>query len=311
MAGSGKPQKAVCPFGFGSEASGGPTVTALHCPKCRGLFYECVKTNCGHNFCRECMPQGRECLQCGDQVTDLQSDSKVQGLVDTFVATHSTDDKFLADKKATEAKDPETVKAEFLLETALQSFAGHNFPAAATRLRLCRDHLLHLLEARGGSTSLSVQFGAVCGSLGDCKLQMGDAEGAVKEYQASIRHLEECPSKSAEVERALSVTQNKSGDLCYRVGDLAAAKSLYSRALEVRRGVLAGATEAERPAAELDVALSLAKLADINQVLEDQQGALSCLEEAKGIAGRLQTQKQGLDASGGKRLQALAAFLAA
>jgi len=30
----GKPQKAVCPFGFGSEASGGPTITVLHCPKC-------------------------------------------------------------------------------------------------------------------------------------------------------------------------------------------------------------------------------------------------------------------------------------
>jgi len=47
--------------------------------RCRALFYECVKTNCGHNFCRECMPVGRECLQCGDDVTDLKPDAKVQG----------------------------------------------------------------------------------------------------------------------------------------------------------------------------------------------------------------------------------------
>ena len=29
----GKPPKAVCPFGFGSEEAGGPTLTSLHCPK--------------------------------------------------------------------------------------------------------------------------------------------------------------------------------------------------------------------------------------------------------------------------------------
>ena len=30
---NGKPPKAVCPFGFGSSESGGPTMTSLHCPK--------------------------------------------------------------------------------------------------------------------------------------------------------------------------------------------------------------------------------------------------------------------------------------
>jgi len=29
----------------------------------------------------------------------------------------------------------------------------------------CRDHLLHLLEAKGSNSGISVQIGAVCGSL--------------------------------------------------------------------------------------------------------------------------------------------------
>ena len=53
--------------------------------RCRALFYECVKNNCGHNFCRDCMPEGKECLQCGDQVTDVRPDPKVQGAAPFFM----------------------------------------------------------------------------------------------------------------------------------------------------------------------------------------------------------------------------------
>lgn len=69
-----------------------------------------------------------------------------------------------------------------------------------------------------------------------------------------------------QVEKAVTVTQNKLGDLWYRVGDLRAASLNYKRALAVRRGILAAADDAERQLAELDLALSLAKVADIEQV---------------------------------------------
>jgi hypothetical protein len=70
------------------------------------------------------------------------------------------------------------------------------------------------------------------------------------------------------VEKALTVTQNKLGDLWYRVGNLEAARSLYARALAIRRGVLVATGDAETRLAELDVALSLAKLADIEMVCQ-------------------------------------------
>jgi len=71
---------------------------------------------------------------------------------------------------------------------------------------------------------------------------------------------------SLKVEKALTVTQNKLGDLWYRVGNLEAARSLYARALAVRRGILVAAGDSETRLAELDVALSLAKVADIEMV---------------------------------------------
>jgi len=47
------------------------------------------------------------------------------------------------------------------------------------------------------------------------------------------------------------------------------------------------------------------------QALDDTLSASAGLEEAKEIAARLGTQKQGLDQVSEKRLQALTAFLAA
>ena len=61
-------------------------------------------------------------------------------------------------------QDPEAIKAEFLLETALQSFAGGNLPAAFKRLQLCKKQLLDMREGQAENPDIAVQLGAVCGS---------------------------------------------------------------------------------------------------------------------------------------------------
>ena len=66
--------------------------------------------------------------------------------------------------------------------------------------------------------------------------------------------------------QALTVTLNKSGDLRYRTGDLQAAEGFYTRALGIRRESLAYFAAGDEPRMQLDVALSLAKVADIQQV---------------------------------------------
>ena len=74
-----------------------------------------------------------------------------------------------------------------------------------------------------------------------------------------------------QVQQALTVTQNKLGDLWYRVGNLDAAREFYKRALAVRRSQAESAAESEKQRAELDLALSFAKLADISAVSLDYE----------------------------------------
>ena len=61
-------------------------------------------------------------------------------------------------------QDPEEIKAEFLLEIALQSLAGGNIKAAFMRLKLCQDQLLKISEGGQPRAEIAVQLGAVCGS---------------------------------------------------------------------------------------------------------------------------------------------------
>ena len=72
-----------------------------------------------------------------------------------------------------------------------------------------------------------------------------------------------------QVEKALTVTQNKLGDLLYRIGQLESAQDLYQKALRARQGIASASEGNDKPVAELDVAFSLAKLADIEQASTD------------------------------------------
>lgn len=68
-----------------------------------------------------------------------------------------------------------------------------------------------------------------------------------------------------QVEQSLTVTQNKLGDLLYRQGKLEQAHTLYLKALRARQAVAESSKGAAKLTAELDLAFSLAKAADIEQ----------------------------------------------
>ena len=72
-----------------------------------------------------------------------------------------------------------------------------------------------------------------------------------------------------QVKKALTVTQNKLGDLLYRTGNAERARDMYQEALTARQGIAAASDGDEKLVAELDVAFSLAKAADIEQASAD------------------------------------------
>ena len=68
-----------------------------------------------------------------------------------------------------------------------------------------------------------------------------------------------------QVKKALTVTQNKLGDLLYRTGSVERARDMYQEALTARQSIAAACNGDEKLVAELDVAFSFAKAADIEQ----------------------------------------------
>lgn len=45
----------------------------------QALYFDAVRTQCGHVFCRACVEKGESCAICGADCRPLQSDDDMQG----------------------------------------------------------------------------------------------------------------------------------------------------------------------------------------------------------------------------------------
>lgn len=90
----------------------------------------------------------------------------------------------------------------------------------------------------------------------------------------------------AQVKHALSVSHNKLGDMRHWSGDVAAALRCYEKALALRRELVCALTAVDPPgpgavARQMDLAVSLVKVADAQLALEDASQAELLLAEAR------------------------------
>jgi tetratricopeptide (TPR) repeat protein len=107
---------------------------------------------------------------------------------------------------------------------------------------------------------------------------MQDTDGAIANYEESAELLTKLSDRDAEVVHALSVSLNKLGDLKYYAQDLESARAFYARALNVR---LEATTDFTTLSPQLlDVAVSLAKVADIDFALGNESAAAEGFQEA-------------------------------
>ncbi|RDX57933.1 Protein NCA1, partial [Mucuna pruriens] len=111
-----------------------------------------------------------------------------------------------------------------------------------------------------------------------CSRAMGDASSAVAYFEESAQFLSKLPKDDLEITHTLSVSLNKIGDLKYYEGDLQAARSYYFKSLNVRRDVVNNNSNV--PSQVLDVAVSLAKVADVDRNLGDEKLATDGFQEA-------------------------------
>uniref|UniRef100_A0A1D1XP66 Polycomb complex protein BMI-1 n=1 Tax=Anthurium amnicola TaxID=1678845 RepID=A0A1D1XP66_9ARAE len=274
-----------CPFGYDSHTF---KLGPLSCMICKALLFDSSQCMpCSHKFCKVCISRFKDCPLCGADIEKIEPDSDLQAVVDRFIEGHARIKRSQVNKDLNEVGDEqknviyEDVSLErgaFLVQHAMRAFHARNFESAKSRLCLCSEDIHEQLERLGNATELCSQLGAVLGMLGDCCRAMGDSSSAVSYYEESVKFLQKLPTKDLEVVHTLSVSLNKIGDLKYYDGNLQSARSYYAQSLDVRRDAVK-----EQPNVStqvVDVAVSLAKVADVDRNLGDENVAIDGFNEA-------------------------------
>ncbi|KAK9866809.1 hypothetical protein WJX84_011740 [Apatococcus fuscideae] len=242
------------------------------------------RLNCGHKFCQACVAPCQDCLLCGEDITSRESDIELQGSVDAYMEAAGVCSRPGQAAEAAERVGGMDLKAAFWLQEGLRSLAGGNPAAALHRLLISHKQLEELTAGKGRGetrTAEAVQLGAVRGACGECCQQLGRPEAAAGHYEASAAHLMACPDPDQEVFQALAVSNSKLGDLHYTYGHLEPALGCYQAAVQIRQQAASNPLTQDTVQQHLNLAMSLAKVADLEQALGSQTGAASTAHRAQ------------------------------
>uniref|UniRef100_A0A0D9UVS9 RING-type domain-containing protein n=1 Tax=Leersia perrieri TaxID=77586 RepID=A0A0D9UVS9_9ORYZ len=257
---------AKCPFGYDSYTF---KLGPLSCMVCHALLHESSRcTPCSHKFCKACILRFKDCPLCGADIEGIEPDDELQALVDRFIDGHARikrslaagDGEVVGDKSKVIYEDVSMERGAFLVQQAMRAFRAQNIGSAKSRLSMCAEDIREELKSSLDNQELCSQLGAVLGMLGDCWY-----DNFLLGTRGYLVH-------------TLSVSLNKIGDLRYYDGDLHSARSYYARSLDVRRSAV---KENSAVASQvIDLATSLAKVADVDRNLGNESMAVEGFEEA-------------------------------
>lgn len=274
-----------CPLGYDSQTF---KLGPLSCMICHALLFDSAKcVPCSHSFCKVCVSRFNDCPLCGADIEKIEANSELQGLVDRFIEGHARikrahnaaeeDKNDASDSKRVIYEDVSLERGAFLVQQAMRAFRAQNIESAKSRLSLCAEDIRGQLESMGSTSELCSQLGAVLGMLGDCCRATGDASSAVNYFEESVEFLSKLPRNDQEIIHTLSISLNKIGDLKYYDGDLQAARSYYFQSLNVRRDAVKH--DPNVPSQILDLAVSFAKVADVDRSLGNEDVAINEFQE--------------------------------
>ncbi|KAL3533944.1 hypothetical protein ACH5RR_007465 [Cinchona calisaya] len=293
---------AKCPFGYDSNTF---KLGPFSCMICQALLFDCSRcVPCSHAYCKACISRFKDCPLCGADIEKIEPDTNLQNGVDRFVEGHArikrsqvNEDKEeeVGQNKTVIYEDVSLERGAFLFQQAMRAFRANNIESAKSRLSLCADDIREQLERKGNTAELCSRLGAVLGMLGDCCRATGDADSSITYFEESINFLSKVPKEDLEVTHTLSVSLNKIGDLKYYDGDLQAARSYYFQALDVRQKAIKHHSSV--PSQILDVAVSIAKVADVDRNLGNEGAAVCGFQEAINLleSVTLSSEENGLE----------------
>ncbi|CAL5330756.1 unnamed protein product [Camellia sinensis] len=282
-----------CPFGYDSQTF---KLGPFSCMICQALLFEsCKCVPCSHVYLllilqmvcyflktRACISRFKDCPLCGADIEKIEADTNLQNVVDRFIEGHARikrsqvntdEEEAVGERKTVIYEDVSLERGAFLVQQAMRAFRAHNVESAKSRLSLCAEDIREQLERMGNTSELCSQLGAVLGVRA-----LGDAGSAVTYFEESADFLKKVPTDDLEIIHTLSVSLNKVGDLKYYDGDLQAARSYYFQSLNVRRDAIKNHTSS--PSQILDMAVSLAKVADVDRNIGNEDVAIDGFQEA-------------------------------
>ncbi|MBA0780568.1 hypothetical protein Gotri_004658, partial [Gossypium trilobum] len=236
-----------------------------------------------NNFRLVCISRFKDCLLCGADIEKLEADTNLQSMVDRFIEGHARmkrphvdangggGEQVVNDDKKVIYEDISLDRGAFLVQQAMRAFRAQNIKSAQSRLIMCTQDIRVQLEKTGNTSEFCSQLGAVLGMLGDCCPIQPEDENAKPE-------LDPPGNNKTTTTFALSVSLNKIRDLKYYDGDLQAARSYYLRSLGVRRDVIKNNSGVASHV--IDIAVSLAKVADVDRILGKDDEAIDGFQEA-------------------------------
>ncbi|KAH7854653.1 hypothetical protein Vadar_016414 [Vaccinium darrowii] len=274
-----------CPFGYDSETF---KLGPFSCMICQALLFESSKcVPCSHVYCKACISRFKDCPLCGADIEKIETDTNLQNVVDRFIEGHARIKRSQVDKDQPEAvgekktviyEDVSLERGSFLVQQAMRAFRAQNIESAKSRLNICAEDIREQLERMGSTSELCSQLGAVLGMLGDCCRALGDSSSAITYFEESVNFLKKVPTDDLEIIHTLSVSLNKVGDLKYYAEDLQGARNYYFQSLNVRRDAIKNHPSSSSQI--LDVAVSLAKVADVDRNLRNEDVAVDEFQEA-------------------------------
>ncbi|KAL8144624.1 protein NCA1 [Apium graveolens] len=272
-----------CPLGYDSESF---KIGPFSCMICKALLFECSKcVPCSHVYCKACISRFNDCPLCGADIESTEADTNLQSVVDRFIEGHARikrqvdteGNEVVGEKKTVIYEDVSLERGTFLVQHAMRAFRANNVESAKSRLNLCAEDIREQLGRLGNTSELCSQLGAVLGMLGDCCRATGDASSAVGHFEESVNFLSKVSADDLEIKHTLSISLNKIGDLKYYAEDLEAARSYYLQALDMRRNAMKHPSSV--PSQSIDVAVSLAKVADVDRNLGNENAAIDEFQE--------------------------------
>ncbi|KAJ6713905.1 RING FINGER PROTEIN 41 151 [Salix viminalis] len=241
-----------CPFGYDSQTF---KLGPHSCMICQALLFDCSKcVPCSHVYCKVCISRFKDCPLCGADIEKIEADTDLQSVVDRFIDGHAR-----------------IKRGAFLVQQAMRAFRAQNVESARSRLSLCAEDIRGLEQCWE--------------CLGTAVEQWGMLGSSVTYFQESVEFLSKLPAADLEIMHTLSVSLNKIGDLKYYDEDLEAARSYYIRSLNVRRDAIKHHPNVSSQT--LDVAVSLAKVADVDRTMGNEDAALDRFREAIKLLGSL------------------------